>query len=89
VCSSDLLMTPHFIEPSRKDPMRKRMDEYGTVVKRLARKHNAIIVDVQAAFDRALKHMHPMALAWDRVHPNQTGHMIIAHALLDAVGFIW
>ena len=26
---------------------------------------------------------------YDRIHPNQTGHMIIARAFLAAVGFEW
>jgi lysophospholipase L1-like esterase len=80
-----VLMTPYFIEPNRKDAMRARMDQYGAAVKRLAKRHRAILVDTQAAFDRVLKHIHPMALAWDRVHPNQIGHAIIARAFLDAV----
>jgi lysophospholipase L1-like esterase len=80
-----VLMTPYFIEPNRKDAMRARMDQYGAAVKRLAKKHRAIFVDTQAAFDKVLKHIHPMALAWDRVHPNQIGHAIIARAFLDAV----
>jgi lysophospholipase L1-like esterase len=27
-----------------------------------------------------------MSLAWDRVHPNLAGHMVIARAFLAAVG---
>jgi len=84
-----VLMTPFFIEPSRKDAMRRRMDEYGAVVKKLARRHDAVLVDVQAAFDRVLRHQHPAALAWDRIHPNQTGHMVIARAFLNALGYKW
>ncbi|MCY3024519.1 MAG: SGNH/GDSL hydrolase family protein [Planctomycetota bacterium] len=84
-----VLLTPYFIEPNRRDLMRARMDSYGAAVKRLAKKHRAVFVDTQAAFDRVLKHLHPMALAWDRVHPNQTGHMIVARAFLDALGFEW
>jgi len=33
--------------------------------------------------------MNANALAWDRVHPNQTGHMILARTLLKAIGFAW
>jgi len=33
--------------------------------------------------------LHSMALAWDCVHPTQTGHTIIARAFLGAVGFKW
>lgn len=44
-------------------------------------------MDTQAAFDVVLVHCHLMALAWDRVHPNHIGHMVLARALLKAVGF--
>lgn len=81
-----LLATPHFIEPNRTDPMRRMIDDYGAVVRDLARKHDAVLVDVQAAFDEVLVHTHPMTLAWDRIHPNTTGHMIIARAFLRALG---
>lgn len=84
-----VLMTPHFIEPNRQDPMRACMDRFGAVVRRMAQRHNVLLVDVQAAFDKVLEHVHPMSLAWDRVHPNQPGHMVIAKAFLDAVGFQW
>jgi lysophospholipase L1-like esterase len=80
-----ILATPYFIEPNLADPMRMRMDAYSAVVKKLAAKHDAILVDTQAGFDRMLKHMHPMALAWDRVHPNSSGHALLAECFLDAV----
>lgn len=84
-----VLMTPYFIEPNRKDPMRARMDEYGRIVKKAAAKHKAVFVDTQAAFDAILKHCHPAALAWDRIHPNQVGHMVLARAFLSALDFSW
>lgn len=84
-----VLMPPFYIEPNRHDAMRARVDQYGQIVRKLADKYDAIFVDVQAAFDEALKHMHSAALAWDRVHPNQTGHMIIAKAFLNGIGFQW
>jgi lysophospholipase L1-like esterase len=84
-----ILMTPYFIEPRTADPMRAMMDRYGAVVRELAAAHDAILVDTQAAFDRLLAHTHPMSIAWDRVHPNQTGHMVLARAWLNALGFAW
>jgi lysophospholipase L1-like esterase len=84
-----VLMTPFFIEPLAGDPMRARMDAYGAIVRRLATRHGAAFVDVQAAFDRHLRHNHSSTLAWDRIHPTPAGHMIIARAFLDAVGFDW
>ncbi len=84
-----VLMTPYFIEPHRADPMRKMMDSYGAVVKALAAQYGAILVDTQAAFDEVLLHLHPMSLAWDRVHPTASGHFILARALLKAIGYMW
>ncbi len=84
-----VLLPPYYLEPNRSDPMRAMMDRYGQVVRRIAAEQGAIFVDVQAAFDRALEHVYPAALAWDRVHPNAAGHMVITHALLEALGFSW
>ena len=84
-----VLMTPYFIEPNPADAMRATMDRYGAVVRKLAAKYNTLFVDTQAAFNNVLQHCHPASLAWDRVHPNVTGHMILARAFLDAVGFEW
>lgn len=81
-----VLMAPFYIEPNRADAMRRRMDEYGAIVKKTAAKHDALFIDTQAAFDAVLQHVHANALAWDRVHPNNTGHAIIARAFLNAIG---
>jgi lysophospholipase L1-like esterase len=82
-----VLMTPYYIEPNPADAMRARMDEYGAAVKRVAAKRGAIPVDTQAAFEPVLKRYHPNYLAWDRVHPTHVGHMLLARAFLQAVGF--
>jgi lysophospholipase L1-like esterase len=81
-----VLATPFFIEANKADPMRIRMDEYGAIVRRLAAKHGATFVDTQAAFDAVLAHAHPMMVAWDRIHPQPVGHMILARAFLAALG---
>jgi len=84
-----VLMTPFFIETNQSDAMRAQMDAYGDVVRKLAGETGARLVDTQAAFDRYLQHFHSAQLAWDRVHPNPTGHLLIARAFLDAVGYEW
>jgi lysophospholipase L1-like esterase len=84
-----VLMTPFYIEPLADDAMRARMDHYGTAVKTLAARHNCTLVDTQAAFNHILQHMHSANLAWDRVHPNHLGHMVLARAFLNAIGFAW
>lgn len=84
-----VLMTPYLIEPNPQDPMRSQMDAYGAVVKQLAVEFDAVVVDVQTVFDAYLRYRSPHSLCDDRIHPNQTGHMIIARAFLAAVGFEW
>ena len=82
-----ILMTPYIIESNPEDSMRKRMNEYGLIVKSLAKEFDAVFVDTQAAFDQTLKHSHSMELAWDRIHPGTTGHMILATSFLKSIGY--
>jgi lysophospholipase L1-like esterase len=66
-----------------------QMDAYGAVVKRLASEFDAIFVDVQAAYNTYLAKRPTQTLCSDRVHPNQTGHLIIAKAFFNAIGGQW
>ncbi|MBA2480040.1 MAG: SGNH/GDSL hydrolase family protein [Planctomycetes bacterium] len=84
-----VLMTPFYIETNRQDAMRAQMDRYGAAVGAVAKKHGAILVDMQAAYDRVLAHGHSAGLAWDRVHPTHVGHMLMARAFLDGIGYEW
>lgn len=85
-----VLMTPFFIEPCRQDAMRARIDEYCAIAKKVAAAHpGVVLVDTQAAFDKALRHASSYVFSGDRVHPNAVGNMIIAKAFLDAIDFKW
>ena len=84
-----ILMSPFMIEDNAADKMRVRMDEYGAIVKRVAADNDAILVDTQDAFNAVLQHQHSAALAWDRIHPNHIGNMVLARAFLNAIGFEW
>ncbi len=84
-----VLMTPYYLEANAADPMRVQMDAFGAVVKKLADEVGAVCVDTQAAFDVYLADRPTQSLCGDRVHPNQTGHVILAKAFLDAVGYRW
>lgn len=81
-----VLMTPYMIEPERRVRMREMMDEYGSVVARLAEECGAVFVDTQAAFDRVLAESQPTDWSNDQIHPNMPGHAVIALAWLGAVG---
>lgn len=80
-----VLMTPFFIESNRSDPMRKMMDAYGAITRRLASEFEATFIDVQAAFDCYLEAQPSQSLCGDRVHPNGVGHMIIVRAFLSGL----
>ncbi|QHW30775.1 SGNH/GDSL hydrolase family protein [Paenibacillus rhizovicinus] len=82
-----VLMTPFFIEPNPNDRMRAQMDLYGAAVKRIAAKYDTLFIDTQEAFNRVLEHLYSGTLAWDRVHPNQAGHAVLARAFLQSVGY--
>lgn len=84
-----VLMTPYYLEANPEDEMRKAMDEYGAVVQKIAEETNCYFIDTQAAFNKLLDNIYPAALAWDRIHPNEAGHILLARAFLDKVGFDW
>jgi lysophospholipase L1-like esterase len=80
-----VLLTPFYVQPSKSDPMRARMDEFGAIAARLAPRHDALLVDTQAAIDRLLAHHTPTEIAHDLVHVGPLGHEAFANAFVDAV----
>ncbi len=84
-----VLLSPFFIETNRSDPMRKKLDMYSRVIEKLAQEFDAVFIDVQTAFENYLIHWPTQSLCGDRVHPNTTGHMVIAKAFLEGIGLTW
>jgi lysophospholipase L1-like esterase len=68
-------MTPYHLETDKIDAMRRLMDAFGAAVAPLAKQHQAIFVDTQAAFDAVMKYVPPLQLADDGGHVGHTGHM--------------
>ena len=81
------LLSPYIIEPNREDMMRKRMDEYVEICRKLAEKHGCIYVDFQKMYADYCKIRHSSYIAWDRIHPNQVGATLMARAFLEKCGF--
>ena len=81
------ILSPYYIESNHDDFMRKRMDEYVEISKELAEKHGCRFVDFQKVFENYCKIRHSAYLAWDRVHPNQVGSMLMAKAFLEQCDF--
>jgi len=84
-----VLMSPFYMESNRTDAMRAMTDRYTAIVRDVAKATDAVFVDSQAAMDAVLSHYYPATIGWDRVHPSQLGHMVLARAFLEAVGFEW
>ena len=84
-----VLMTPYYMEQYRQDAMRASTDQYGAVVRRLAEEYGVYCADTQAAMDLYFQQYEPVAMSWDRVHPNHVGSMILARCLLETLEFDW
>ena len=81
------ILSPYIIEPNADDLMRKRMDEYVEISKRLAEKHNCIFVDFQKMYADYCTIRHSSFIAWDRIHPNQVGATLMAKEFLKQCDF--
>ena len=84
-----LLLPPCFMEQNHNDAMRADADRYRDKVKELAQEYGVLYGDAQADMDAYFQHYPAIYMSWDRVHPNQVGHMIIAKTLVDTLGFEW
>ncbi len=80
-----ILMTPYVLDLDKADEMRAKMDCYGNVVREIAKKYDAVFIDMQVAFDEVLQGIGARELSNDRVHMNATGHQILAKAFFRAI----
>ena len=81
-----ILMTPYYMEPLKEDIMRKRMDEYGAICKKLAAEYDIPCIDLQALFDDYFTKRHSSYITWDRVHPSGPACTLMAKAVLEKLG---
>lgn len=80
-----VVMSPFFVEPNLDDPMRSLVEEYALSAMEVAKKHEAIFVDIQSELDEMVSHVPVMSVTNDRVHLGSAGHMRIALAFLESV----
>ena len=81
------ILSPYIIEPNTEDMMRKRIDEYVEISRRLAEKHGCVFVDFQRMYEKYCKTRHSSYIAWDRIHPNQIGATLMAKEFLKVCDF--
>ncbi len=81
------ILTPYIMEPNSEDMMRRRMNEYVEICRKLALKYNCTFVDFQKMYEDYCKIRHSSFIAWDRIHPNQIGATLMAKEFLKACDF--
>lgn len=81
------ILSPYIMEVNKEDFMRKRMDEYVAISKKLAEKHGCIFVDFQKVYEDYCKIRHSSYISWDRIHPNQVGSTLMAREFLKYCDF--
>ena len=87
-----VLLTPFYMShanPVSSDGWRGRVTEalpaYITTVEKMAAKYRARLVRTQAMFQRQLQSHLPDEFGSEPVHPNPTGHLLIAHEWLKTM----
>lgn len=80
-----VIMTPYIMEPCRDDPMRRRMDQYGSICREIAAECDALLIDTQAGFDKLFQYYHSYIASRDRIHPNHIGAALLCRLFLEAV----
>lgn len=81
--AKQIWLTPYYLESNLSDPMRARMEEYAKIMKKIADRRGIDCIDLQAEFDKYLKHRYPAYITWDRVHPGWVGSLIISRKVVE------
>lgn len=87
VAKKVFILSPYYMEPNKEEPMRKRMNEYIEICRRLSEKYGCEFIDLQEMFDNYLKFRHSSYLSYDRVHPNLIAATLMAKEFLKHCGF--
>jgi acyl-CoA thioesterase-1 len=89
-----IILTPFYMsqaQPGEANGWRGRVMEaipaYLDAAQRVAADYKARLVDTHAMFQEQLTHHRADAFGDEPVHPNATGHLMIAHAWLQAMGW--
>ncbi len=86
-----ILITPFYMSRGNtvKDAYRTKvwniLPIYIKIVEKLSEKYDTIILNTHDLFQKQLKYNHPGLYCEEPVHPNETGHTLIAHGLYEIV----
>ena len=84
------LLTPFYIstDTTRDTFRRKVLDfipEYISIVEKMSERHGTDLVRLHEVFQEHLKHRDAETFCPEPVHPNRTGHLVIAKAMFDSL----
>ena len=57
--------------------------EYIGIVEEMSAKYGTLLLNLHDVFQEQLKYRPPCTFCPEPVHPNHTGHVVIANALMD------
>lgn len=81
-----VLITPFYISTNRKDEVEGAVlgmiPEYIDIVEEMSAKYDTLLLNLHNVFQEQLEHRPPSTFCPEPVHPNHTGHMIIASTLM-------
>ncbi|MCM8821086.1 MAG: SGNH/GDSL hydrolase family protein [Candidatus Omnitrophica bacterium] len=82
-----ILLEPFYISVNKKEGWRglvyKELTPYRKAVSDLSRKYKTLLVKLQDIFDGQLKYSDSETFCPEPVHPNQTGHLLIANTIFN------
>ena len=82
-----LLITPFYISTSIDDEVEGAalglMPEYVEIVETMSARHGTLLLNLHDVFQQQLRYRPPSVFCPEPVHPNHTGHVVIANALMD------
>ena len=73
--------SPH----SNRHDVLKLLPEYIAIVHKMSRKYRTCLVRTHDVFQKLLRHHEPDLFCPEPVHPNPTGHLVIAEAVYDVL----
>ena len=82
-----LLITPFYISTSIDDEVEGAalglMPEYIDIVETMSARYGTLLLNLHDVFQQQLRYRPPSVFCPEPVHPNHTGHVVIANALMD------
>ena len=82
-----LLMTPFYISTNLDDDdegaMLRIIPEYINIVEEMSVKYDTLLLNLHNIFQEHLRYRPPSTFCPEPVHPNHTGHLVIANALME------